>query len=181
MANSIFRKETPEGPSTDPYEKIGPEIVHLQKGTSVRHGAHAPAKISAWLVLLAFGGLAWLYVMDPFLHAWYKGEAVHTYLYLHNYGSEALAKNLIATQIFSAEEADTLSHRNGSFQDYYASPSAAKQEAEAIIHYMTNVRLLHVGQYQQLDPVGRVRYLLFIRTGIPIPTQWSFLDPTVGD
>ena len=45
---------------------------------------------------------------------------------------------------------------------------------------MTNVQLLHAGKYQQLDPVGRMRYLIFIRTGIVLPTQWDFLDPSSG-
>ena len=44
---------------------------------------------------------------------------------------------------------------------------------------MTAVHLLHAGKYEQLDPVGRMRYLLFIRTGIVLPTQWSFLNPSV--
>ncbi len=46
---------------------------------------------------------------------------------------------------------------------------------------MANVKLLHAGKYQTLDPVGRARYLLFIKTGIFLPTEWSFLDPTVSE
>lgn len=46
---------------------------------------------------------------------------------------------------------------------------------------MTNLQLLHAGKYLQLDPVGRMRYLFFIRTGIVLPTDWTFLDPSVGD
>jgi hypothetical protein len=181
MEKSLFRKSTPESPSPTPYELIEPEIVHLKKGYSIRHGPHAKAKTPPWLLILAFCALGWLYLMDPFYHAWYKGEAIRTYLYLHNYGTGSAATDLIATQIFSGDEVGTLNHRQGSFQDYYASPEAANREAEAIVQYMTNVRLLHAGKYQQLDPVGRMRYLLFIRPGLVLPTEWSFLDPSVGD
>jgi len=181
MEKSLFHKKTPEGPAPTPYELIEPEIVHLKKGYSIRYGARPKPKMPAWLVLLGFCGLAWLYLMDPLLHAWYKGEAVRTYLYLHNYGSGPLADSLVATQIFSPDEVQTLNHRQGSFQDYYSSPAAANREAGAIINYLANVHLLHAGAYQQLDPVGRMRYLLFIRTGIVLPTDWDFLDPSVGD
>jgi hypothetical protein len=181
MDKSPFHKATPKGPSPTPYELIEPEIVHLKKGYSIRYGLRAKPKTPLWLLLLAFCGLGWLYLMDPVLHAWYKGEAVRTYLYLHNYGAGPLADNLIATRILSADEVDVLNHRQGSFRDYYVSPEAANLKATAIIDYMTALRLLHAGKYQQLDPVGRMRYLLFIRPGIVLPTDWSVLDPSVED
>jgi hypothetical protein len=181
MEKSLFHKNSPEEPSPTPYELIEPEIVHLKKGYSIRHGPKAKKRTPPWLVILAFCGLTWLYLMDPVLHAWYKGEAIRAYLYLHNYGSGPLAENLVATRIFTPDEVDTLNHRQGSFQDYYSSPGAADQEADVIINYLADVRLLHAGKYETLDPVGRMRYALFIYPGIVLPTQWSVLDPSVGD
>jgi len=181
MEKSLFHKKTSEGPSPTPYELIEPEIVHLKKGYSIRHGERPKKKTPHWVIILAGFGLLWLYLMDPFLHAWYKGEAIRTYLYLHNYGTGPLADNLVATQIFSPDEINVLNHRSGSYQDYYPSPGAANREAETIIKYMTDLRLLHAGKYQKLNPVGRMRYLFFIRTGLVLPTDWSFLDPSVSD
>jgi hypothetical protein len=181
MEKSLFHKKKAENPSPTPYELIEPEIVHLKKGYSIRHGPRAKPKTPPWLLILAICALGWLYLMDPFLHAWYKGEAIRTYLYLHNYGAGLLADSLVASQIFSPDEVTALNRRQGSFQDYYTSPEAANREAEAIIKYMTALHLLHAGKYQQLNPVGRMRYLLFIRTGIVPPTEWSFLDPSVGE
>jgi hypothetical protein len=181
MAKSLFQKNNPEDPSPTPHELIEPEIVHLKKGYSVRYGRKAKPPMPPWLLILGICGLAWLYLMDPFLHAWYKGEAIRAYLYLHNYAAGPLTDQLVATQLFSPEEIDTLNHRHGSFQDYYASPEAANRETQTIIDYMTALHLLHAGKYQQLDPIGRMRYLLFIRTGIVLPTEWSFLDPSVGE
>jgi len=181
MEKSLFHKKTAAGPSPTPYELIEPEIVHLKKGYSIRYGHKAQRKAPPWLLILAFCGLAWLYLRDPVLHAWYKGEAARNYLYLHNYGTGPLADNLIATRILSPYEVDVLNHRHGSFQDYYASPEAANRQAETIIKYITDLQLLHAGKYQQLDPVGRMRYLLFIRTGVILPTDWSFLDPSISD
>jgi hypothetical protein len=181
MENSLFHKDRPEDRPPTPYELIEPEIVHLKKGYSVRYGPKAKKRMSPWLVILAFCGLAWLYLMDPIYHAWYKGEAIQTYLYLHNYGSGPMAANLLATQIFSPDEVNTLNHRQGAFQDYYSSPEAANRDAQLIIDYVNNVRLLHAGKYETLDPVGRMRYALFIYPGILLPTDWDFLDPSVGD
>jgi hypothetical protein len=125
--------------------------------------------------------LVGLYIKDPVMHAWYKGEAIDTYLYLHNFGTGHVADDLIAAQMFTADEIHALNHRQGAFQTYFASPEAANSHARAIIKYMADVHLLHDGKYQQLDPIGRMRYLFFIRTGITPPTDWSFLDPSVGD
>jgi hypothetical protein len=176
---SLFRKERPEDHAASPNELIEPEIVHLKKGYSIRHGPQS-RKTPPWVTLLVLCGLIWLYIMDPVLHAWYKGEAVRAYLYLHNYGAGPEAENLAATGILSLEELATLNRRQGSFQDYFPTPDAANQKARTIIAYMNNVRLLHDGKYQQLNPVGRMRYLFFIRTGLFLPTDWSILDPSAG-
>ena len=180
MAKSLFHRSPPEDRPPTPYELIEPEIVHLKKGSSTRLGPRAQRSSTPWLLVLGFCVLLWFYVMDPFLHAWYKGEAVRTYLYLHNYDTGPLADELIATNIFSRDEVDILDHQQGSFQDYYETLGAAHSEAQTIIDYSKNVQLLHAGKYQRLHPVGRLRYLLFIRWGLNPPTQWAFLEPSVG-
>jgi hypothetical protein len=181
MSNSLFQKDNQEESSAprSPYDLIGKEIGHLKKGSSVRHGNNLQKSSLPWLVVMLVCAAVGLYVMDPVIHAWDKGTAVRVYLYLHTFGSGPDAAKLIATGIFSADEIDALNRRTGSFQDYFSSPEAANLQAEDIIKYMANVKLLHAGKYEQLDPVGRARYLLFIRTGIFLPTSWSFLDPAV--
>ena len=180
MEKSLFQKAAPRPNVPSPYELIEPEIVHLKKGYSIRYGPKAPKRAPPWVLVIGFLALAWFYLMDPIMHAWYRGEAVHTYLYLHNYGSGELASKLAATQILNADEINTLNHRQGSFQDYYSTPADAVKEANVIIKYMDDVKLLHSKNYQQLDPVGRLRYLLFIRTNLFLPTSWDFLDPGIG-
>ena len=73
-----------------------------------------------------------------------------------------------------------LNQQHGSYQDYYSTPQAAASEAVTIVNYLNSVKLLHASRYEQLDPLGRMRYLLFIRTGLFLPTSWSFLDPSVN-
>lgn len=178
MGESLFRRKTTGPPrQLSPHELIEHEITHLKKGTSSRY--HKPQKRSLWLVVLAALGLAWLYLMDPILHAWYKGEAIRDYLYLHNYGAGNEATELAASGILSPEEIHTLDERHGLYQDYYATPKAAADDADSIISYLDSVKQLHRGRYEELDPVGRMRYLLFIRTGLVLPTRWDFLDPGV--
>jgi hypothetical protein len=177
---SLFQKK-PVLPAEPPsaYELIEPEIVHLKKGYSIRYGAKPRRKTPTWFVFLGFCGLVWLYLQDPVLHAWYKGEAVNAYVYLHNYGAGKDSAELAASGILTPEEVTALDQRRGSFQTYYPSPQVAARHAQDIIAYLTTVRKLHAGRYQDLDPVGRMRYLLFIRTGLVLPTRWDFLDPSV--
>jgi hypothetical protein len=181
MAKSLFQRNLPEQPPPpNPYELIGPEIEHLRQATDVRHGPKAKGRTTPWTIVLGLCVVAGLYVMDPIMRAWYKGEAIQTYLYLHNYGSTEQADHLLTAQLLSPEEVVVLNHRQGSFQDYYPSPQAAEAQAETITKYMADTRLLHAGKYQQLGPIGRLRYLLFVRWGIYLPDDWQFLDPTLG-
>jgi hypothetical protein len=180
MAKSLFHKDTPKDTPPTPLEKIESEISHLKKGTSVRHGNRRPSSAAPWLIVLALMGVGWLYVMDPVIHAWDKGEAARVYLYLHSYGTGPTIDNLIATQIIAPEEVQVLNGRPGSFENYFVSPGAATTKAEAIIKYMDSVKALQSGKYEQLDPVNKLRYYLFIRNDIFLPTQWSFLDPAIS-
>jgi hypothetical protein len=181
MAHSLFQRKNhshSDEPPT-PQELIEREVRHLKKGTSVRYG-NRPQKRSLWLVVLGFAGLIYLYIMDPVLHAWYKSDAIHAYLYLHNYGSGNEVNQLAGCGILSPDELAQLNLRQGSFQDYFATPKSAADHALTIANYVAQVKELHAGRYEDLDPVGRMRYALFIRTGLYLPTAWDFLDPSVA-
>ncbi len=157
---------------------IEPEITHLKKGQSARHKDGAKKSVP-WIFSLILCFLLGLYVMDPFLYGWHKSEAIRTYLYLHNYGAGTATGKLIASGIFSQDEIAAMNRKQGSFQDYFATPEAADLKATSIVDlHGQRPRLLHDGKYDKLDPLGRMRYLLFIRTGIPLPQSWSsLLDP----
>lgn len=176
---SLFSKDPTARAPLTAYERIAPEISHLRKGSSVRHRPGAAGKGSAFFIVTVICVLLGLYFMDPFLYALRKYEAVRTYLYLHNCGTESQTRALIASQIFSEGEIAVLNRRQGSFQDYFSSPTQAAAQADSIENYMNGLRDLHAGNYQQLDFLGKVRYQLFIRTGVPLPTSWSSLNPSV--
>jgi hypothetical protein len=181
MGKSLFQKNSPEKSTPSPYDLIGPEIDHLKKGTSVRYGSKKTSSTPAWAMVIGFIGLAYLYFLDPVVHAWYLGDAVNAYLYLHNFGTTAQTNKLVASGIFTPEEVNVLNRRTGEFNTLYPSPSAANEQSEEIITYMANVHLLHEGKYESLDPIGRMRYLLFIKTGIYLPTEFKFLDPAISE
>jgi len=178
---SLFDKNRPEGKAQPPtpHELIEKEVAHLKKGSSTRHGKGTPATKITFGAVVLIGAFVWLYAMDPFIYAWYKGEAARTFLYLHNSGSAAEEQKLVASGMFSDEEVDVLKQRQGSFQDYYATPDAANRQAETIIHYLNEVRALHAGHSDELGTLNKVRYTIFIKLGIPVPMQWSFLNPTI--
>lgn len=163
------------------YERIAPEIAHLRKGVSVRYGAGAKVNGAApWVTAIAICGLLGLYFMDPFLYALNKADAIRAYLYLHNHDSAASTEALIGTQIFTQDEIDAMNRQRDVSQETFASPLQAEQQAAAVVSYINSIKALRSGDYDQLDPIGKLRYLLFIRTGIFPPTIWSGLNPTAS-
>jgi len=175
---SLFSKEPPPREPT-PLERIGPEIGHLKNKTSVRTGKAARSR-ARWYFAAILCAMLWLYVMDPFLYAWHKYEAIQAYLYLHSYDSPGATQALIDTGILSPVEVRKMNDEHGSDPDYFSSPREAQQKAAAIVRYMKGLQDLHAGRYDQLDFVGKIRYTLFFRTGLPVPTSWSALNPSVN-
>jgi hypothetical protein len=176
---SIFKKTpVPNAPPTV-YERIGPEITHLKKSSSSRYGADNRSEITRWPALIIFCSLLTLYIMDPFLYAWHKYEAIQVYLYLHNYESGPATDDLVAARLFSPDEIRSLNKRSGDLQDSFASAQAAKDKAAAIVSYINSLRDLHAGRYDKLDHIGKLRYVLFVRNGVYLPDEWDFLNPSV--
>lgn len=175
---SIFSKD-PTARALTVYDRIAPEITHLKKGGSVRDGSNAGSKTGAWAASIALGILLVLFFMDPFLYAMHKSDAIRAYLYLHNHDSTSATDALVASQIFSQDEIMAMNGRQGSFQNYFSSPAQAKHRAASIVGYMSGLHNLHYGDYPQLDPIGKLRYLLFIRVGLYPPTVWSGLNPSI--
>jgi len=178
---SLFTKDPTARAPLPPYsfERIEREIAHLRKSGSIRSKPGENLTVTRMVSFIAICALLWLYFMDPFLYAYHKGDAIRTYLYLSHYGGEQKAQALVATRIFTASEIRALNHRQGSFQDYFSSPAQADQTADSIMNYMNGLYYLQMGDYDALDPIGKLRYLLFIKTGLLPPTDWSGLTPTV--
>jgi hypothetical protein len=179
MGQSLFQRKPVElgtGPLS-PIQLIEREIDHLKHRASVRDGKRPTRHRSSWFLTLVLGALVLLYILDPLEHAWYRGEAIRAYLYLHSYGAGRDADLLATCGILRPEEISALDTMHGSYQDSYASPQAAATTAQTIVSYMTQARELHAGHYNRLDWLQRVRYVLFIRTGLIPPQAWDFLDP----
>ena len=175
---SIFSRD-PTSRARTVIEQIGPEIRHLQKGgATAREGARS-SKMGAWTASIALFILLALFLMDPFLYAWHKSDAIRAYVYLNNYDSGSATRSLAASGIFSKSEISAMNDRHDSYQGYFSSPAEAEQTAVAIVGYMNGLRDLRAGRYQQLDSIGKLRYLLFVRMGLNPPTSWSGLNPTV--
>ena len=175
---SLFRKDTSR-PAPSVYELIAAEVAHLNKRYSVRYGTAERGRTAQWVFGIAVCAVLGLFFMDPFFYALQKSDAIRTYLYLHNYDSGASADALVASGILNRDEALRLNQRQGVYQDYFASPDEAEKKSESIIAYMNSVRDLHNGRYEQLDPIGKLRYELFVRVGLMPPTHWSGLNPSV--
>jgi hypothetical protein len=178
---SLFSKDPTARPPLPPYsiERIAQEIEHLRKRTSARYAHGEKPTTMRLFAAIALCSLLSLYFMDPFLYAFHRGDAIKAYLYLHNYGSDEKAKALVVSHILSENEATVLNGEHGAFQDYFNSPQQAEKTAESIVAYTNGLVYLNTGQYERLDPVGKLRYLLFYRTGFLPPVQWSGLNPSV--
>jgi len=178
---SLFSKNPSLRPPLPPYsfERIEKEIDHLRKKGSVRNRKGESMMMARLVSSIAIGALLWLYFMDPFLYAYHKGDAIRAYLYLSHYGGAQKAQALVASEIISPSEQRTLDRRNGAYQDYFTGPAQAAQTADSIVSYMKGLSKLRTGQYDALDPIGKLRYILFVRMGLLPPVNWSSLDPAV--
>jgi hypothetical protein len=161
-------------------ELIEKEIAHLKKGRSVRHAKEEARGFSRSLMVLAILAVLWVYCMDPILFAYHRGDAIRTYLYLHNYGDDRKAAALAASGYFSTIEVQQLNNRAGSFQDYFNGTEAAEKKSAALIRYMQGVHDLHNDNYAALTPLNKFRYVVFVKTGIAPPERWEFLNPSIG-
>ena len=182
MSTSLFQRrqvETATQPPT-PHELIHKEVAHLKKGKSSRYGDKPVRRASTWALVSVICAVIWLYVMDPVLHAWYKGDAIRTYVYLHYFGTNEQAAELASTGILRPDEIVELDRNLETYKEDFASLRDAEISAKKIIQYMNSVKKLHAGKYEKLDFIGTVRYDLFIRNGIETPTEWNSLDPVVN-
>lgn len=175
---SIFSRALPT-PAPTLFDRLGPELEHLQKVTSVRYGTMAHKQSYGWAAAIAICSLLALYFMDPFIYAMHKYEAMQAYVYLHNHDSKSYTDALAATRMFSQDELDALNRQKATSADSNMSPREAEDKAATVVAYMKSVRDLHLGRYEGLDPIGKLRYLLFVRTGLIPPTEWSGLNPSV--
>jgi hypothetical protein len=72
-----------------------------------------------------------------------------------------------------------MNDRHDSPQGNFSSPAQAEQTAASVVGFMNGVHDLRYGHYEQLDAIGKLRYLLFVRMGLFPPASWSGLNPTV--
>jgi hypothetical protein len=180
---SLFNKDPEKNAPLDPYarERIEREIDHLSRKRSVRHGEKKPPGYrGAGFLTLVLIVLLGLFFMDPVLHSFRRGDAERAYLYLHHFGSDKKAQELLATGIFTPNEIDLLNQRQGAFHDYYPGPMEGAAAADSIIQYLKGVSNLQRGEYDKLSTLNKLRYQLFFHFGITTPTTWSMLDPVVG-
>ena len=179
---SIFSREPNDKKPLDPFarERIASEIDHLKKPKSVRNAREQSQRLGVWVSVLVLLVLLGLFFMDPVVFSWKRGDAIHAYLYLHNYGKEDKAQAIAATGIFTTSDINALNHRQGSFQDYFPTPAAAADSADSIVAYMKGVTDLHARRYDRLDILGKIRYQLFVRWGLDPPTQWDMINPSVS-
>lgn len=180
---TIFDKDPSDRPAAPPYarERIEQEIAHLKKPQSTRHAADERRSLGIFVSFLIVSAIVGLYVMDPFLYSWYKGDAIKAYLYLHNYDDDQKARNIAATGILTDSDVEILNHRQGSFQDYYTTRQDAEKDANSVISFMNGLSKLRGGRYDDLDPLSKVRYNLFCRWHLIPPTEWPALNPQIKD
>jgi len=177
---SLFDKDPTQGPPLSNYDRIEKEIAHLKKGTSVRTApGQQGRKIGSWVLISVILAIIGFYVMDPFIYALKKSDAIDIYLYLHNCDGKTSTDALLATQIFSDDEIRALNKRQGSFQDYFSSPQEAEAKAAAIVHFIDGLHNLHANRYDQLSTIDKIRCVLFVRNGLLPPMSWNMLNPTV--
>jgi hypothetical protein len=169
----------PAKPAPFARELIEKEIGHLKKGRSVRHAQdqrRGRSHVILWSTLFVLIGL---YAMDPVLFSYHRGEAIRTYLYLHNYGNDKKAAALADCGLLTHDEVHELNRRQGAFQDYFNGTGAAEAKAAGLVHFMDEVHALHENRYNDLSFLDKIRYFLFMKTGLTPPIRWDILNSSV--
>jgi len=169
----------PPGQPRFERELIEKEIEHLKNRKSVRHAQEVQRGWSKMLIAAAVLGFLWLYLMDIVLFSYNRGDAIRVYLYLHNYGDDQKASAVANSGLLTPDEVAQLNRRQGSFQDFYNGTEAAEKKAGELIDYMNQVHALHNHQYDSLSTVNKVRYVLFMDTGLIPPTHWDALNSSI--
>ena len=131
-------------------------------------------------ICLVLAVLFGLYALDPILFSYNRGDAIRVYLYLHNYGNDQQAQAVAACGLLLPGEVRELNKRQGSFQDYFNGTEAAEKRADSLIRYMNGVHALHENRYAELSPLNKLRYILFVKTGLTPPIRWDFLNSSVS-
>jgi hypothetical protein len=181
MPDSLFHRK-PDAKATavlTPHQMIEKETAHLKNRTTARYGDRPKRRLSVWMTVLVLGGLLGLYLLDPILHAWYRYDAIHAYTYLHNFGSGNEATELATCGMFRPDEIVQINRGTLTDKDDYATPQDAAKTARAVLNYVASVKALHNGNYEQLNWLGRLRYDIFVRSGLNPPIAWDVLDPGV--
>ncbi len=176
MASS---SSTPGKPAPFSRELIEKEIEHLKKRRGVRSAQETDRAYGKGLIALAVVCLLWLYAMDPFFFSYNRGDAIRVYLYLHNYGSDAKAKAVATCGLLQPSEVAQLNRRTGSFQDYFNGTGPAEGKAAELTAYMDQLNALHEGRYESLSVVNKLRYFLFVKTGLTPPIRWQVLNSSI--
>ena len=161
------------------HELIEKEIEHLKKRKGVRgttETKRAKGKLLATLAVLLLLGL---YTMDVFVFSYDRGDAMRVYLYLHNYGNDAIAQHVASSGLLTPYEVKVLNRRQGSYQDYFIGTVPAERKAADLIGYMDQVHALHDGKYESLTILNKVRYVLFVKTGLIPPIRWQTLNSPI--
>jgi hypothetical protein len=166
-------------PAPFAHELIEKEIAHLLKRKGTRHAAVTSRTWSKMIVTAVVLGLITLWGLDTVLFSYNRGDAIRVYLYLHNYGNDAKADAVAQAGYFTPSEIHYLDARQGQFQDYFPSRIVAEAKGAELVAYGREVRNLHQGHEDMLSPLDKVRYFLFVKTGLIPPTRWDVLNPSI--
>ena len=175
-----------EDPSLRPEQPLRQAPLEFAKGV-VQETEHLRKKPSEWrkvswlqiITGLIVCVLVGLFCMDPFLYAHEKSQAIPAYIYLNNDGMQSKAQALAESGMFTHDEIIEMNQRPTP-AGVFDSLEAASTAADEVLGYMSGVNNLQAGRYDSLDPIGKVRCVLFVRLGFPPPVKWDQLNPTVG-
>ena len=171
---------SPSRPSPFSRELIEKEIEHLKKRRGTRRASEHPRAWSKLILIGLFLGLLGLWGMDAVLFSYNRGNAINVYLYLHNYGNDAKAAAVADSGLLTPDEARQLDERQGSFQDYFTGTAEAEAKGTKLIGFMQQLNDLHHSRYERLSPLNKLRYFLFIKTGLIPPIRWNVLNSSIN-
>lgn len=184
MSTSIFARNLSAGMTLSPHDLISHEITHL-RGRGQSRWRTNPFMASCRLAgTMVFSIVLILYLLDPFLFAIQKTQAINAYLYMTRFGNPAAVQPLLDSGMFTERDQRLLAVRaqlpaSEWVKDYFISTADADKVMRDTVAYMTQVQALNSGHMENATPVTKVRYYLFRQFGIIPPREWISLNPVI--
>ncbi|MEM1058424.1 MAG: hypothetical protein AAGK14_04180 [Verrucomicrobiota bacterium] len=178
--NSVFEKaRQANAVELFTYEGIQNEVKNSARTKVKPNPLYTLVRVTG---VVLFGTLLALFFLDPFIYPIQKTKAMRSIVYLNLYGDPADVQRLAASSLLDDQDVEALMVKDGDYRAFFPGGTAEAREVGAsALAYMEEVKAMHEGNVDALTIYNRIRYYLFVPTGLRPPKYWTSLNPDASD